>query len=164
MIRLTWTKSKKPLSKAIRWIFNEPCSHFAIVFDDHFVFHSNLTGAHPTFFSWFLRDNDIVHEMIFETPLIVEDVIWDEIVKCFNKPRRYDWGAFIYFSICGLAYKILGCDMPKRNLWADSDSYLCVELAKLLDPILSVPDNLDITTPEILWLTCKAKSFCVNRI
>jgi len=162
MIRLMWTKSNKPLSKLIRWIFNEPCSHFAIVFDDRFLFQSNLKGAHPTFFNWFLSENEIVHELVFRTPVYIEEAIWDKITSRFNKPKPYDYGAFFYLGIRGLGHKWFGFPLPTKNLWGDRDYYMCLELAQCLDLIIRVPANLDALTPQQLWLTTKPLNWCVE--
>lgn len=157
-MKLLWTKSSKPLSKMIRWVSKEPCSHFAISFDDKFVFHSDLTGAHPTFFNWFMKSHEVVHTMAFDhLPLETEDLIWDLVVMKFDKPRPYDWGAFMYFLVSGLAHRLFNKPMPSKNIWADSSLYLCTELASVLTPILNIPDHLDLTTPEQLWLNAKPK-------
>lgn len=155
MVKLLWTKSNLPLSKVIRWISKEPCSHFAISFDDKFVFHSNLAGVHPTFYSWFTHGIEIVHQLEFHESLEVEEKVWQEITSKFDKPRPYDFGGFIYFVLTGIAYRFFGRPMPKKNIWSDSDCYLCTELAMVLRPFLVVPDGLDITTPESLWLMLK---------
>lgn len=164
MIRLLWVKSNKPLSKVIRWTFKEPCSHFAIAFDDRFIFHSDLRGAYPTFWSWFMQSHEVVHELIFKAPIEIEDSVWDQIVKRFDKPKPYDWGAFCFFTITGLSHRLFNTAMPKRNLWGDKDSFLCVELADICRNLIQVPDNLDICTPENLWLTAKPNKYCVNAV
>lgn len=154
MIHLTWTKSSMPLSKMIMWLFNEPCSHFAISFDDQFVFQSDLLGTEPTFWSWFKAKHTIVHELYISPKLNVDDAVWAKITGTFDRPKSYDFGAFLYFGLCGLAHKFFNRKMPKKNIWASSTSYLCTELAQVLSPIpgIVIPSDIDMITPEQLWL------------
>lgn len=154
MIKLMWTKSSLPLSKLIMWVFKEPCSHFAIAFDDHFVFHSDLLGSEATFYKWFLNSHTLVHSIILNPGIEIEDQVWDLIVEKFDRPKKYDFGAFIYFGLCGLAHRIFGRPMPKKNIWASSTAYLCEEIVEVLNPIseIKIPENIDLITPEQLWL------------
>lgn len=157
MIRLLWTKSNKPLSKLIRWCFNEPCSHFAISFDDRFVFHTDLLGSTPTFFHWFMDSHVLVHALEFHPGTETEDLVWDLIVARFDRKKSYDFGAFLYFALCAISHKMFKTKMPTKNIWGSSTSYLCEETSIVLYPIpqIIIPKNLDIVTPEQLWLTQK---------
>lgn len=157
MIRLVWTKNNLVLSKLIRWAFAEPVSHFAMCFDDRLVFHSSLTGAEPVWARRFLATHDIVFTLMLRVPPEIEDKIYDRIYAQFWRSRPYDWGAFFYFFVTGLAHKVFGRPMPTRNLWGDRDSYLCIEIAEVLRPAIDLPDELDMLTPMALYKLIQAQ-------
>ena len=151
MITLLWTKSKAPLSKVIRWTFNEPVSHFAICFDHRIVFHSNLLGAQIKWMPEFFQHAEPIFELHFNPPQEIEDKIYDNIYAKFSKPRFYDFGAFAFFAQAGLRHKLFKAPMPSRNLWGRREAFLCTEMSGVLSPMIDVPNNADILTPYELY-------------
>jgi len=154
MIRAMWVKSNLPLSRLIMWAFNEPCSHFSISFDDDYVIHSDLLGTESPIYSWFMKQHIVVHQIAFNVSTGVQAEVLNELHKKFPLPRSYDFGAFLYFAWRAVLFKFLGLPLPKKNIWNKKNRYMCEEIAVILKPIFGfvIPEDLDITTPEKLWL------------
>ena len=157
MITLAWSKSSLPLSKLIRWMFNEPVSHFSIIFDNRLVFHSNLLGAHTEWLSRFEKKSKIIYRIDLFTNLEQEEKIYKNILNTFDRPISYDWGGFLFFAIHSIFYKFLKRPMPKRNLWSDKDLYLCEEMITMVQDLLNIHpyQDLSIITPYQLFRTIR---------
>lgn len=152
MIQIVFTKNNSCLSKLIRWLSNEPVSHAAIIFDKKIVFESNLYGTHPKWFCSFIKKNIILLSLDLKMTLEQEEDIYLQIPQYDAKP--YDFGALFYMIYRGLLYKLFNLPIPRTNLFGREDQFLCVELAKILDPTL---ENLDTITPYQLYLKLKEK-------
>src|SRR3972149_5686290 len=114
-MKLIWTKSKAPLSVLIRWGLNEPVSHFAIVFDDFLVFHSNLVGVHMVSMNRFLKSTaQIVYEKNYAMVLEDEEAIYRAIISKHDG-EPYDFGAFFYFIWRVLLHKFFKTPVPATN-------------------------------------------------
>lgn len=125
-VKLVWTKSNLPLSWAIRWCLDEPVSHFAIVFDDKIVFHSNLLGTHVKWLATFKKSAKIVFQLEYEMNLDQQEALYQECIKRDGAP--YDFVAFFKLAYYGLRRKWFGIPlplMPDDLAWA----YLCTDLA-----------------------------------
>lgn len=151
MISLVWTKNNSVLSRFIRWIFGEPCSHFAYLLDEKLVFHSNLVGVHLTWFDWFKDKNELVHRVDLDLTLPEQEELYLKILKLFRS-GKYDYGAMFYFGISGLLHKIFGRTMPSKNAWGSENAWMCEELFLPLSEQIQLPASLDIITPERLYL------------
>ncbi len=130
-MRLIATRSSSILSKAIRWATDQPASHFAIVFDERFVFHSNLLGAHPEFYTTFRKKNDLVDEQVFNLTLEQEESVYQAIVQNFDG-KQYDFGALLFAGLARLSNKLFKTPLPKKNKWSDANKLLCTEIFLIL--------------------------------
>lgn len=153
-MRLIWTKNKMPLSWLIRWGLDEPVSHFAIVFDDRLVFHSNLKGVNVDWFDNFKKHHTIVFERHFNVGLSTEEKVYlDVIGKKIGKP--YDFLGFIYFAYIGLKKKLFGTKTPNDNIFNQPEAYLCTELADVIYGFMGVDKTqkeLAMISPYQLYL------------
>lgn len=150
-MRLIWTKNTSILSKSIRWLFNEPVSHFAIVFDNSLVFHSNLLGVHLAWFNYFKNKNDIIYSKEIILDIENEEKFYRKIVdKYYGK--NYDFKAFFYFAYRGLLKKFFNIPVPDKNTFQDNDEFLCTGLASLF---FDTSIDYEIITPYQLYLLLK---------
>lgn len=148
---LIFTKSSQPLSKLIRWGTDEPVSHFAIVFDDKLVFHSNLLGVHLEWFDTFKKHATIVYSIsLRHTTLEEQEAVFRGIVDNFDG-SKYDFKAFLYFAWRVFLRKCFNKELPKVNIWDDKHGFLCTELAKALPTPFKLDADLSIITPFTLW-------------
>lgn len=167
-IELLFCSSPLAFSKLIMWSTSEPVSHVAIDMpNEREIIHSDLVGVHSvprmdflnahkvsaTFKIW-LGESDAN-----QVATRMQDVV-DNL-----EGGMYDFGALTYFAIRLTATKFLGVPFPKRNLWGDSDAYLCTEAAGLLVRVIAevtgkklIPDSVDlgITAPWALYELLKA--------
>lgn len=130
-MRVIATKNNSIMSRLIRWVTSQPASHFAIVFDEKFVFHSNLLGAHPEFFTSFKKRNEIVESEVFFLTLEQEESVYQSIIKTFDG-KGYDFGAFLFAGIYRLANKLFNVEIPYRNKWNGKNKFLCTEIVEAL--------------------------------
>lgn len=148
-MKLIYTKSSQPLSVLIRWALKEPVSHFAIVFDNGFVFHSNLLGVHPQWFATFKKSAEVVFELDYEPGLEAEEECWQKIVTKYDG-RMWDFKAAIYWGYRLILKGLFGLELPVKNAWASADDILCTEMSEVLpDEFLAKMPKLDfaITSP-----------------
>lgn len=157
MTKLLFTKSNWILSKAIMWGLNEPCSHFAISFDDKIVFHSNLLGSHVVWYEKFKKSCKIVQTIEFVPTLEVEEAVYENCYKLSGK--WYDFGAIVFFAVWVVFCRLSGRKVtsPKKNFWGSKKAVLCTEIAKALVPIYpGIKDwDLDTISPHELYLKLK---------
>lgn len=122
-------------SRAIRWALEEPCSHFAIVFDSDpagfgIVFHSKFSGVQ---FDWW--NNFRQHNQIFrayepkDSTLYEEEKIYQSIVGKFYG-HDYDKCAFFTFGYYGIRRKLTGLPIPRCPSLSSNRDYLCTEIAQ----------------------------------
>lgn len=152
-MRLVFTKSNLPLSKLIRWVTKEDCSHFLFVFDNGLAFESNLLGTRPVFFVPDERHFVIVHELKVSCPQEIEDKIWKSVINNYAD-RKYDYTGFLYLGLWILISRITGLKKPVRNKWSRKGTYFCDELYDCLDGVPGLP-NLKVAgsmrTPHDVW-------------
>lgn len=160
-MKLIFTKSNLPLSVLIRWVLKEPVSHFAIVFEDKVVFQSNLLGTQINWMKTFLSRHGaaVVFQLSYPFDDKTEDRIWDAICDA-NDGKKYDYGAFFYFTYRAMLFRFFNKPLPKLNPWATKGEFLCTELSQLLPPDL-IPgvdsiQNPGIVSPYQLYLVLKA--------
>lgn len=151
-MKLHFCTTNKFVSRAIRWMFNEPASHFAIEFDGKLVIHSSFLGASIDWLQWFVNDRTIVSALVPVEPmlLIEEEAYYQRMLMKRPKRPGYDFKAFMYFTYCGLMYKFFKKPLPNKNPYNDNEYFLCTEEARLFE--LVDPDKIDtaITTPWML--------------
>jgi hypothetical protein len=149
-------------SKAIKWALGEPCSHFAIEFDDNIVFHSNFFGTHVQFSKSFYKKATLERKIDISSSLLKEEDVYQRLAGLEGEP--YDWGGFLYFAWRALLFKILGKPLPGTNSWAVTGANLCIEVYKPIGELLGFEINgLSITSPFQLYLTLKDKYGVVPR-
>ena len=133
------------LSRFIRAASGEPASHFSICLDQKLVFHSNLFGARPVFRKSFEKSNTVFKEITIPATPEQEEAIY---LNCLSiDGSTYDFGALLYFCTIGAIEFAKTKSPPKRNLWSDDRFILCTEVAKTLQPVVSLDLDLSITTP-----------------
>ena len=159
-MKLLWVKSKLPLSRLIMWGLDEPCSHFAVMFDDKIVFHSNLTGMHIVWAKTFMKQYEIVFEMEHSPDLASEEEIYQGILDAYDG-KGYDYGAFAYFFWRAVLKKFFKQPMPEHNPWGSKDRFLCDEVAQLLPDSICPPAvkamDLAMKSPYQVWLLLNNK-------
>lgn len=150
MISLLWTRSSKPLSKAIRWATGEECSHFAICLDRRIVFHSDLRGVHITWLQDFAKSRDIIHSLaIKDLSLETEESIYQAMIATTG--RMYDYCGLLYFGYRLVLLKLFGKPLPFVNVWGSAHLDMCIEISSVLDPIFPALPNISMTTPHQLF-------------
>lgn len=147
-MKLIFTKSKEPLSVLIRWGLREPVSHFAIVLEDKYVFHSNLLGTNLKWFDTFSKHCEVVYSIELPLNKDQEDVLWDNIVNQYDD-CYYDFKAFMYFFWRGLLFRCFGKPFPRINPWGDEKSLLCTGLGRAL-PVDLFPQLLKVQDFEMI--------------
>ncbi len=149
-MKLLFTKNNLPLSRLICWAFGEPCSHFAIAFDNRVVFHSNLKGCNVQWLASFLKCSSVVYTIPLDTTLAQEESVYQKCIAVDGKP--YDFGAFFFLCLDVILFKLFKIPLQKKNLFASDNSFICVELAECLSPVLPIPKELASTSPYNLYL------------
>jgi hypothetical protein len=140
----------------IRHLSRETVSHFAIVFDNRILFHSNFYGAHLEWLDNFIKHSEIVYRIDLELPLEAEELIYQECIKRFDG-EPYDWGALAYWLYAMVGYRYFGKPLPTRNLWGSGRANLCLELAQCLTTLGVVLPDLDMVLPEHLYFILKER-------
>lgn len=140
-MRLLWTKAPTLLSKMIRCVCDEDCSHFSFVFDSKaagLMFESNLLGTHPAFLQTSLKTHTIVHEIDIPLDAEVEDIIWDKIVQKYDG-AGYDYLGAFYLGGAKLLNRFLKMSMPLKNKWCQPGKYFCDEIYEILNGVPGIP-------------------------
>lgn len=155
-MKLIWVSGTLPLSKAIMWLLNEPVSHFAILFDEKIVFHSDLLGVKISWYATFLKTHTVVYEIDHtDASLDLQESTYQSIISQYDG-KNYDYGAFLYFTWRGMLKKLFNKPIPAKDPWGSKNGFLCTEMVQTL-PDSIVPakikaDDLSITSPYQLWL------------
>lgn len=156
-MKLIWTRSNSLLSKIIRAITDDDCSHFCIVLYDgrpgEIMFHSNLLGTHPMFLKTFLESKEIVHSVTIPCSIENEDSIWDEIVSNYDG-KSYDYLGAIYLGYRKFLYRCFKIPMPNKNVASSPDRFFCDEVSKVLKD-LNIPIASDLDTPHDYYMKIK---------
>lgn len=143
------------------WGLDEPISHFAVVFDNSIVFHSDLTGLHIQWFKTFLKTHEVVYELDYSPGLEQEEAIYQGVLNAYDG-RGYDYGAFVYFAWRALLKKLFNKPMPEKNPLGHKDRYLCDEVVQLLPDEICPPAlkqmDLAMKSPYQVWLLLNNKS------
>jgi len=144
-MKLVFTKGSSILSKFICWVFQDPVSHVALVFDDRLVFHSNLLGPHPDWLESLKETSELVYELDYPLSLEQEEQVYQEIIKM--RKNSYDFKAALYFAYRGLLYRLLNVPIPPTNPADSTYGLLCVEVLKACKSFITLNRDLSITTP-----------------
>lgn len=160
-MKLIWTKNHLPLSVVIRWLFGEPCSHFAVVLDDSIVFHSNLWGVHIEWYPEFKKSVTVVFEEEAEE---IGDDVYNALMGRYrdllnrNVGRGYDFGGLLYGFWRAILWRLFKKPIPATNAWASSGRIMCEELFPLLQlkRQITLPRDIAMMSPYQLYLAWKA--------
>ena len=154
-MRLLWTKNRLCGSKLIMWGTEGDCSHFAVEFDDCVVLQSNIAqGVNLTSKNEFLKHNEIVHEIRFNTSLENEEKVWKPLVNRLAGNIEYDKRAMAYWAWCVIKHRIFGTQIPIINKCGDPRKFMCIELvSELPDWVFNnlKPEHLAMTSPTALF-------------
>lgn len=129
-MKILFTKSQSPLSKAIRAITDEPVSHVALSFSFggfSLVVHSNLLGLHLESQGKFLQHAEIVHTLKLKIPEDSGPKLKELLEK--YEYSLYDFGALFFIGISLFLRSKFRIPLPKSNLWQSSGMFLCTEWA-----------------------------------
>ena len=157
-----FTSSPKIGSRAIRWALDEPCSHFAMVFDERengygIVFHSHLSGVSFDWFRNFYTTNRIVVALRPKNiTLSDEERLYQSIVSRFYG-KKYDKKQFLEFAYYALRRKATGSEIPSTSRFGKKDAFLCTEISagiKEAKPeYFGSPFSGDLITPYQLYFS-----------
>lgn len=136
------------------WGLDEPVSHFAVLFDDKIVFHSDLTGVHISWYQTFLKTHTVVFEKKLNLSLEKEEEIYQNIITKYDGDG-YDYTGFLYFVWRGVLKKFFKKPMPLVNKWGSKKGFLCTEMVEVLPDEIIPPSiksrDLSMVSPYVLW-------------
>lgn len=161
-MRLRWTKTNTPLSRLIRFVTGQDCSHFELIFDSvkgGLVFESNLVGVHPKFLATAEKTSTMVHELTLNLSPEIEDKIWERVVNQYDG-RDYDYLGVIYLGWRLILKRYFRRPMPDVNPWAQSGRYFCNELYEVLSDVPGLPKipvEKGMKSPHDIWEALKNK-------
>jgi hypothetical protein len=138
MMKIAFTQNNLPLSRLIRWADGETVSHVVIVFDDKYVFQSNLYGVHIMTWEHFQKANKIMALKSYDLGLVIEEECFQSIVPI--EGDWYDFGALLFWGLAVFRKKFFKTSLPKKNLWASDKFYTCVEVLRMM-PKYIWPEN-----------------------
>jgi hypothetical protein len=150
-MRHLFTASDLILSRAIRGMTGDPCSHYALEFTHlNMVMHSNLIGVHVDGLESFSKHCRVI--LSKEVPLTLEQelAVWNEM-----RPKvlglGYDYKALLYQAYCVFKNKYVGSPMPTVNAWENRSALLCTELydaaPEVITPTFPHLENLAMVRP-----------------
>jgi hypothetical protein len=152
-MKMIFTRSSLPLSKLIRWGLKEPVSHFAMVFFNSFVVHSNLAGVQLNWYSTFKKHCEVIYEIERTLSRAEEINLLKSILNSFDG-ASYDYSAFFYFIWRAILWRLFKTPFPATNKWGKKNAFLCTGLEKVLpESITPGTDSLDpeMTSPYKLY-------------
>jgi len=154
-LRLLFSKNNKIGSYLIRWGTEGDCSHFAVEFDDCFVFQSNMKqGVNAISSQDFFAHNELVHSIKYNVSLELEEQIWKILSKKLVGKTKWDIMAGLFWAKEVIMHRITGREMAKINAWGDPNKMMCIELAAELPDWLFAgqkPERLDLMSPMNLF-------------
>lgn len=131
-MKIVFTKNKLPLSWFIRWIFDEPVSHAAFLFDgDKWVFESNLVGTKVSWSKQWKESQEIVHSLNYDLSLEQEEEIFQSLLN-EDLNKGWDFKAALWLGFYGMRKKLLGMSFPTRNPLNSKKKLLCHEVVERL--------------------------------
>lgn len=145
---LLWTKSKLPTGAAITWMLDEPCSHFAILFANSIVLHSNFSGVHVERLADFSKQCHIIYKKEYDIPFIGESALFLKILRNYFG-KRYDWKWFFSLLYYAFLNKVFDRAIPANIKWQSRYRFLCTEMAPLLSPVIG-PVDIGYGSPYLL--------------
>lgn len=170
MIKYLFTRNdligSKAISGASKYDFQETKetpSHFAIVFDDRWVFHSRMSqGVHVEPYYHFKKKNTVLCSLKRETCTMGEiecQLLQDQLVrKAYG--RKYDKWAIAYFIWRIILKKLFNRPIPDKNKWESKNKWFCNELFELI-----FRQDLSMKTPnDLMWLLLEHPEFTTTEV
>ena len=149
-MKILFTKSSSPLSKAIRAITKEESSHTAIDIG-LVVAHSNLLGINLEWAAFFRTQCTVIHTLERVVPANDDEAKLGTILTQ-QENTAYDFGALIFSGLALLAKRFLRIPLPKVNLWNTTGMHMCTEF---VEEVVTMPNDA-MLTPEGLYNKLKA--------
>ena len=165
MIKYLFTRNNligsRVISSATKCDFQkakETPSHFSILFQDRWVFHSNFAnGVHIEPYYSFKNKHKIIASLRDEKSCLSEiecNLFQDQLIR-ETYGRKYDWPAIAYFSWRIILNYIFKLPFPNKNKWESENKWFCNELFEV-----KFREDLSMTTPnDLMWLLLKHPDF-----
>lgn len=151
-LKILFTTNEKPLSKALRYLFNEPVSHVGILFQSlDLVVDSSTTGVKITRKKTFVKKNTPILEIQLDDYRFDELVIFNELldkIEC----KGYDFGAYFWFALEGLKHKLFRKNLSLGNPSQNDEQVLCTEIFYPIFPYL-LTKNINLYKYDLAALT-----------
>lgn len=125
-------------------------SHFAILFNDRWVLHSNFAnGVHCQPYYYFKKKNQVISSLRkneCDLSHIECQLLFDQLVKKAYA-AKYDYWAIAFFAYRIILNWLFKWPIPDKNKWEVSDKWFCNELFELV-----LDKDLSMQTPNDLML------------
>jgi len=123
-------------------------SHFAILFNDRWVLHSNFAnGVHIEPYYFFKKRNQVITSLRDTTCKMCAiecQLLFDQLTrKAYG--LKYDWPAILYFAYRIILRWIFKLPIPDKNKWEAEDKWFCNEIFELVigrDISMQTPNDL----------------------
>lgn len=126
-MRVLFTKNRWPLSRLIRLVTKEDCSHVAFVFDEKLVIEATVFGVGTTWLPTFEKQNQIIHGIEYTLRLEKEEAVYRAVLDSIHG-KRYDWG-LIFGSLWGLTLsRVFKLPRLAINPTESQTKYACIEV------------------------------------
>lgn len=155
-MKFVWTKSTILGGKQdlITWALEEPCSHFAIEFNDGRVFHSSLHGVKVIKNEKFYHGRALVYNIDFNLKYETQEKIEDILEQYVGD--AYDWLFFFWLVWVAIKRKIFRIHLPDTIGRQQKGGILCTEAINLIPDIYRPNIDLSrVTTPYRLYKILK---------
>lgn len=152
-MKVLFTKSKLPLSTAIKAVTGEPVSHVALEFPElGIVVQSNLLGINVEWSSYFREKCTVVYELDNGVTDLQSD--FAKLTEQMDALENdfYDFFALVFVGLAILANRYLKTPMPKQNAWHIANTYMCTEF--VTEYLFGAPETM--VTPYQLYEQLKA--------
>lgn len=165
MIKYLFTNNdligSKIISGATKYDFqktNETPSHFAILFNDRWVFHSNFAnGVFVEPYYSFKKKNTVVSFLRKEHCKLSEiecTLMQDQLIKT-TYGKGYDFMAVLFFGWRIALRYLFNAPIPDKNKWESKNKWFCNEIFELI-----FREDLSMKTPnDLMWLLSESPEF-----
>lgn len=125
-----FTANKGPISRLIRWGLEEPCSHFAIAFENNILCHQTFSGFAIDWYPHWYKSQRIWKRLIpMKSNIMIERKIMGMVADKWAG-SGYDISGFAYFSWRALLFKAIEKDFPETNKWGTGPDTICTGIAQ----------------------------------
>ncbi len=170
MIKYLFTRSNligsRLISYGTKYDFQkteEAPSHFAILFFDRIILHSNFAnGVHLDSFYRFKQKNQVVCAVRREKCEMgrIECMLLFDQLDRRAMSAEYDWPAILYFIWRIFLKWFLNKPMPDKNKWESENKWFCNELFEII-----FRDDLSMKTPnDLMWMLLEHPDFTSTEV